>query len=53
MKRILLLLKVTAAKQDESILEFKISSERGGIEIVGPIEKNSDITFPSTPDWYN
>jgi circadian clock protein KaiC len=41
MKRILSLLKVTAAQQDESILEFKISSESGGIEIVGPLEKDN------------
>lgn len=44
MKRILLLLKVTSAQKEESLLEFKISSDNGGIEIVGPINKDYDKT---------
>jgi circadian clock protein KaiC len=39
MKRVLLILKMTATQQDESILEFRVSKEKG-IEIVGPIGDN-------------
>lgn len=42
MKRILLLLKVTATQQDNSILEFKISPDNGRMEIVGPIGKDHE-----------
>ncbi|MDP8907121.1 MAG: AAA family ATPase [Thermoproteota archaeon] len=36
MKRVLLILKINVSHQDESILEFKISKDKG-IEIMGPI----------------
>jgi circadian clock protein KaiC len=36
MKRVLLILKINMSHQDESILEFKISKDKG-IEIMGPI----------------
>ncbi len=39
MKRIMAILKITAAPYNISKWEFKISSDKGGIEIVGPIGK--------------
>jgi hypothetical protein len=36
MKRVLLILKINMSHQDGSILEFKISKDKG-IEIMGPI----------------
>jgi circadian clock protein KaiC len=38
MKRILLILKTRGSRHDESILEFKISKDKGGAEIAGSIE---------------
>ncbi len=40
MKRIMAILKTTAAQHNVSILEFKISHDKGGLEIVGPINKD-------------
>jgi hypothetical protein len=39
MTRILLVLKTRESQHDESILEFKISKDKGGVEITGPIDK--------------
>jgi circadian clock protein KaiC len=39
MTRILLVLKTRESQHDESILEFKISKDKGGVEIIGPIDK--------------
>lgn len=41
-KRILMLLKITAAaaQDDASLLEFKISSNNGGIKIIGPLDND-------------
>ncbi|HXT84755.1 MAG TPA: hypothetical protein VN704_10585, partial [Verrucomicrobiae bacterium] len=36
MKRILTLLKITSTQQDQSILEFKITTKKG-MEIIGPV----------------
>jgi circadian clock protein KaiC len=45
LKRVLLILKMTATEQDGSILEFRVSREKG-IEIVGPIGDNySGISY--------
>ena len=38
MTRILLVLKTRESQHDESILEFKISKDKGGVEITGPID---------------
>ena len=42
LKRILILLKITAAaaQNDAFLLEFKTSSYKGGIEVIGPIDKD-------------
>jgi circadian clock protein KaiC len=45
MKRIMVLLKVTTAQQDSSILEFKVSVDRGGIEILGPFDNGCKKTL--------
>ncbi len=38
MKRIMIILKIAAAQQDISLLEFKVSTDSGGIEIIGPVD---------------
>ncbi len=37
MKRVMTILKISAAQQEMSLLEFKVSMESGGIEIIGPV----------------
>ena len=37
MKRVMTILKISAAQQEMSLLEFKVSMESGRIEIIGPV----------------
>ncbi len=39
MKRVLLVLKTRGSQHDNSILEFNISKDNGGVEITGPIDE--------------
>ena len=39
-KRILLVLKMAGTQHDESILEFRLSKNKGGAEIVGSIDND-------------
>ena len=39
MKRVLLVLKTRGSQHDNSILEFNISKDKGGVEITGPIDE--------------
>lgn len=40
MKRVLLVLKTRGSQHDNSILEFNISKDKGGVEITGPIDED-------------